>query len=157
MSQRENDRRARDVERFRGAFHSVVRSFGLLESGATPCGRPLPISVAHALMELLVRPRVRQGELAQALGLSKSAASRVVAQLEGRGWVERTTDETDGRVWRLALTVPGARVARQLNASSLERFALVLAGIPAHEREVVEGALRVLSGAIVSTLQVREQ
>lgn len=115
----------------------------------------MPVSIAHALMELLGRSGVRQGELGQDLGLSKSAVSRVVGQLETKGWVKRTVDEADGRAWRLELTAKGARVARDVNSASLERFALLLEGIPASERDAVEGALTVLATAIASALETR--
>ncbi|MBN2195342.1 MAG: winged helix-turn-helix transcriptional regulator [Polyangiaceae bacterium] len=155
MSQREAGEPGPVTESFRGAFHAVVWRFGLLESALTPCGRAMPVSVAHALMELLGRPGVRQGELGQELGLSKSAVSRVVGQLETKGWVKRTVDEADGRAWRLELTAKGTRVARDVNSASLELFALLVEGIPASERDAVEGALGVLGSAIASTIDAR--
>ena len=63
------------------SFHALIRRFGLLDSDRTPCGQPVAVSHAHALMELLRAPATKQGELARPLGLSKSAVSRMVDQL----------------------------------------------------------------------------
>lgn len=143
-----NPRLGFDVGELRGAFHAVLRSFGLLESARTPCGQPIHVSLAHGLMELLSHPGWRQVDLGQTLGLSKSATSRLVDQMVHRGWATRTTDERDGRAWRVSLTVKGQRVARQIDAASLERFAAVSDAIPTRQRSSVCQALTVLSQAM---------
>lgn len=139
------------VGELRGAFHAVLRSFGLLESPRTPCGQPLHLSLAHGLMELLFYPGCRQVDLGRALGLSKSATSRLVSQMVRRGWATRTADEQDGRAWRVSLTAKGQRVARQVNAASLGRFAAVNAVIPAAKRSSVCQALTVLAQAMAAS------
>ena len=140
-----------DVGELRGAFHAVLRSFGLLESAQTPCGQPIHVSLAHGLMELLSHPGCRQVDLGQALGLSKSATSRLVSQMVRKGWATRTADERDGRAWMVSLTAKGAGVARQINAASLERFAAVSDAIPARQRSSVCQALNVLSQAMAAS------
>jgi DNA-binding MarR family transcriptional regulator len=47
------------------------------------------------------------GALAERLGVTQQAASKAVADLERRGYVERTAGEADGRVRRAALTARG--------------------------------------------------
>jgi DNA-binding MarR family transcriptional regulator len=132
----------------RQAFHKVVRRFGLLDGDQTPCGQPLAVSHAHALMELLRTPGQRQLDLALGLGLSKSAVSRLVNQLEERGWLERQADEDDGRAWRLQLSPQGRQVARRIDEASLARFAGILDRIPQEARRQVVSALALLQAAI---------
>ena len=139
-----------DPPSLRNAFHAVVRSFGLLQPRPTPCGQPLSLTHAHALMELLHRPGCVQGRLGEALGLSKSAVSRMVAGLERRGWIVRWRDAEDGRVVRLKLTREGRRLAKRLDAASIDHFASLLERIPAAERPRVLAALEVLTRALVS-------
>ena len=148
MTQGTRANRPADAQELRTSFHLVIRRFGLLDSDRTPCGHPLPISQAHALMELLHSGSIRQGELAQTLGLSKSTVSRMVTQLESRGFVERKSDRFDGRVRFLILTVRGNKVAQSVDKSSLERFSTMLNGIPAEARGRVLDALEVLQRAI---------
>ena len=140
-----------DVGQLRGAFHTVLRSFGVLEFAQTPCGQPIHVSLAHGLMELLSHPGCRQVDLGQALGLSKSATSRLVSQMVRKGWATRTADERDGRAWQVSLTAKGASVARQINAASLERFAAVNDAIPVRQRSSVRQALTVLGQAMAAS------
>lgn len=54
-------------------------------------------------------PGMRQGLLAQAMGLHRSGALRLTDWLTGRGWVERRDDAEDARRWGLFLTPAGKR------------------------------------------------
>lgn len=54
-------------------------------------------------------PGMRQGLLAQAMGLHRSGALRLTDWLTGRGWVERRDDAEDARRWGLFLTAAGRR------------------------------------------------
>jgi len=128
-----------------------VRAFGLHRPDRTPCGKPLSVSEAHALMELDGRESVSQSELASALRLEKSTVSRLVSQLIARGWVERGRDDDDGRVRRLRLSDRGARVAAEVAGARREKFESLLARIPDTERTSVQRALRVLVDALDAT------
>jgi DNA-binding MarR family transcriptional regulator len=138
----------REVVRFRAAFHALIRRFGLLDTAQTPCGQPLSVTQAHALMELLHRGTLRQGELAAVLGLSKSAVSRLVRGLERHAWVTRTPDPEDGRARRLALSVKGRRLARRLDQASLERFGTMIARVAPEQRAQLHAVLEALHAAI---------
>ncbi len=54
-------------------------------------------------------PGMRQGLLAQAMGLHRSGALRLTDWLTARGWVERQDDAEDARSWGLFLTAAGKR------------------------------------------------
>ncbi len=137
-----------DTRALRAAFLGVVRQFGLLETDHTPCGQPLAVSHAHALTELLEAQPLRQGELGLRLGLTKSGASRMVAQLERKGWISRVSYGGDGRVWSLQLTDAGERLARRTLAASLARFDAILNAIDPERRRDVVAALELLRGAL---------
>ena len=78
-----------DVVALEDRVAAFVRAFGLHRPDLTPCGEPVAVSQAHALGEMASTGPLAQWELAAALGLSKSTVSRLVGQLEERGWVVR--------------------------------------------------------------------
>lgn len=123
---------------------AFIRAFGLLRPDATPCGRALSVSEAHALMELSRGQSLSQMALGQRLRLEKSTVSRLIDQLQNRGWVERGRDPADGRAIRLQLTEQGRHVSEQVAAARSAHFARLTARIPPGEREAVIHAFRVL-------------
>ncbi len=72
-------------------------------------------------------PGMRQGVLAEAMGLHRSGALRLTDWLTDRGWVERRDDNTDARRWGLHLTPQGRRML-----SSLERQ------VQAHDQALID-------------------
>ncbi len=127
---------------------SLVRAFGLHRPDETPCGQPVSVAEAHALMELSRGEPLLQKDLASRLRLEKSTVSRLVRMLEGRGWVGRTRSPRDGRAMELRLTEAGRRTATRLAEARREKFARVLEAIPEEERAPVLRALGVLEEAM---------
>ncbi len=130
---------------FQRAFIGLVRAFGLHQPERTPCGQPVPISEAHALLELDGEALLTQNELAQRLRLQKSTVSRLVSQLEHKHWLQRERDARDRRAVRLRLTDAGREIARATIAARTEKFERLVAAIPSDERAVVVETLRLLA------------
>jgi DNA-binding MarR family transcriptional regulator len=126
----------------------LVRAFGLHRPEETPCGKPVSVSEAHALMELARTDRLSQNDLAARLLLEKSTVSRLVGGLAARAWVARERDPVDGRAVRLALTERGARAAAEIGEARRRKFDCVLERIPEEERPAVLQALAVLTEAM---------
>lgn len=61
------------------------------------------------LMHLSEAPdrQLRMHELAHAIEMSLSGASRIVQRLESEGYIERKQCDTDGRSWHASLTHAG--------------------------------------------------
>ena len=74
---------------------------------------------------------LRMSALASFANSSLSRLSRAASRLEGRGWIQRTRDPSDGRSTRAALTAAGLEV---LNAAT-----------PAHAQLVMELVLNPLT------------
>jgi DNA-binding MarR family transcriptional regulator len=125
----------------RALVHAFIRRFGLLDGSRTPCGQDLPTSKAHALMELLAHPGLRQCDLGQRLGLTKSGVSRLVAGLVASGHVTREADPQDGRAFRVRLTQKGHRLATHVDQASRARFTSLLEALPPSERRNVCASL----------------
>jgi len=126
---------------------SFIRAFGLHRPDATPCGKAVPVSQAHALLELSKGVR-SQSELAALLRLERSTVSRLVQQVERRGWVDRDPAPEDGRARLLSLTESGRRVADDIAKARQAKFAALVEAIPPDERDAVLRALDVLIGAM---------
>jgi DNA-binding MarR family transcriptional regulator len=74
------------------------------------------VSVAEwvVLSQVAAWPEVRPAELADQLGLTRGAVSKVLDKLEGKKWIRRRTMPDDKRVQLLSLTRQGQRVLPQL-------------------------------------------
>lgn len=123
---------------------AFVRAFGLHRPDETPCGAPVPVSEAHALTVLTERGPLPQVELARHLQLTKSTVSRLVGQLERRGWVRRSVGEDDARCRLVELTAEGTKVTREISGMRHTRLATLLDRIPEKERPAVLAALDAL-------------
>jgi DNA-binding MarR family transcriptional regulator len=77
------------------------------------------------------------GALAERLGVSQQAASKAVADLERRGYVQRVADPADGRTRRAALT---ARGEAAIEAARRERAGLAGELAERHGADRVESA-----------------
>jgi DNA-binding MarR family transcriptional regulator len=136
-----------DVVAAQEALQRFVRNFGLHQPDRTPCGQPLPVSEAYALGEIGRTGSLRQVDLAKQLRLEKSTVSRLVANLVGRGWIDRRPADDDGRGVLLELTDAGRRALQALTDSRRVKFAELLARIPEDQRAGVIAALATLAEA----------
>ena len=127
---------------------SFVRAFGLHRPEQTPCGQPMSVAEAHALTELAREAPSSQNGLAARLGLEKSTVSRLVGQLEVKGWIKRRRSPTDARAQAVALTDTGRCTAAAVAAARAQKMERVLRAIPEEQRHVVIGALGTLVEAI---------
>lgn len=70
----------------------------------------LTMSQVSALSTILRHGPLRVGELARREQISKSSTTRLVAKLEGMGYLERTVDPEDGRGFVVDITANGHRL-----------------------------------------------
>lgn len=126
----------------------LIRALGLHRPDQTPCGQPISVAEAQAVLELSRQPGISQSGLATLLRLEKSTVSRVASMLELRGWIERSRDKNDARILRLRLTAAGLRAAQNLAASREAKFSKVFEAIPPDQRNSVLRSLALLSEAL---------
>jgi len=126
------------------------RCFGALSADATPCGKPLSMAHAHALMVLLGQPELSQQELGRELNIDKSNVARLCAKLVESGHARQRPSARDGRSRMVSLTADGKRLAREVDGASRARFEAVLAALPTGKRrELVESL-----GELVAVVEV---
>jgi DNA-binding MarR family transcriptional regulator len=129
---------------FQEQMVQLVRSLGLHRPDETPCGQPVSVAEAHALLEIAREPGLTQNGLAARLRLEKSTVSRLAGMLEERGWVRRVRDERDARFVRLHLTRRGINANANIAASRRAKFESIFGAIPAEGRAAVLESLSLL-------------
>jgi DNA-binding MarR family transcriptional regulator len=122
----------------------LVRSLGLHKPDQTPCGQPVSVGEAHALLEIAREPGITQNGLAARLKLEKSTVSRIVGQLATRGWVSRDRDTSDARFVLLRLTQRGISANANIAASRSAKFRRIFDAIPAERRAAIVESLGLL-------------
>jgi len=103
-----------------------------------------------ALMLISRNPGLRQGLLAQAMGLHRSGALRLTDWLTAQGWAERRDAPDDARAWGLYLTPAGRRRLAKLDAAVAEHDRQLLAALGEHGTALKAGLERL---AWVATAQ----
>lgn len=83
-----------------------------------------------------------QGELMQALGVTKGALSKIVARLQGAGLLVRETSPGDARSWLLTLSAAGRRLVPELAALADENDLAFFGHLDATERARLIDAMR---------------
>ena len=77
------------------------------------------------------------GDLAEQIGRSPSAASRIVHSLVARGLLARNEEVADRRQRTLAVTDTGLAILGQIDRARAEQFLAVVRPLPAAERALV--------------------
>lgn len=141
-------RRQSQPDELRRLMQGLFRRFGALATESTPCGKPLSMAHAHALMVLLSRGELSQQDLGEDLRIDKSNVARLCARMVEGGHVLQVQSQADGRSRRVSLTPRGERLAREVEEASRARFATLLSAVPAASREQVLSALETLVAAV---------
>jgi DNA-binding MarR family transcriptional regulator len=69
---------------------------------------------------------VRMSELAELAGTTPPTVTKLIKDLEGKGLIQRTPDEQDGRASIVGLTAEGRRVAEAICGARLEALQQIL-------------------------------
>jgi DNA-binding MarR family transcriptional regulator len=145
------------AEELRRATQQLFRRFGALAQDATPCGKPLPMAHAHALMLLLARGELAQQELCGELCIDKSNVARLCAKMVDAGHASQRPCPQDGRSRRVTLTARGRQLALEVDRASRARFDTLLTAIREDRRGKVVAALQELVAALDALPPVRNQ
>ncbi len=136
------------VEDLRRVTQRFFRRFGALASSNTPCGTPLSMAHAHALMVLLSQGEVSQQALGAELCIDKSNVARLCAKMVRANHVKQRPSDRDGRSRLVSLTSRGARLAQEVDGATRARFHALLGAIPERRHAAVARALQHLVDAL---------
>ena len=96
----------------------------------------------HALVSIYFGRGGTSAALARDLSYDKGATTRLIDQLEARGWVTRSREHDDRRLVALKLTAEGERVAHHVRALVIEHWNTWLGDWPADEIEATIATLQ---------------
>lgn len=88
----------------RDAVRQLIVAHGTLDAAKRPCGTPLPVPHAWALLELLAHGPLTVGSLAARLNIDRTNVSRLCARMVQRGEVVRAPHPHDRRARLIELT-----------------------------------------------------
>lgn len=140
-SERTIDRDARTLHR---ALTDLVRVYQFRDRDAICCYDVSP-GQSLALERLAVDGPMTMNDLAAALYLEKSSASRLTDGLQRRGYILRKPHAEDGRFLQLELTKRGRALFHKIERDLLAERREVLAGLSTKERQVVIEAVTKLA------------
>jgi DNA-binding MarR family transcriptional regulator len=105
------------------------------------------VSVAEwvLLRHLQERQSITPGELAEALGLTRGAVSKVLDKLVEKNWIARATKPEDNRVQLISMTRHGRRALPQLAEIADRNDEEFFDCLDAHERATLRRLLRKLA------------
>ncbi|HMQ09229.1 MAG TPA: MarR family transcriptional regulator [Candidatus Nanoperiomorbaceae bacterium] len=105
--------REQHIEAIFKNFHAIKRAYS---HGSRFSHRHFGVTMTQAsvLMLLMHEGRKTMGELALALGVSKSAVTQLLNSLIEQGFIERNQDEQDRRVAYVELSRDGVRHLRRV-------------------------------------------
>lgn len=126
----------------------VFREMGAHRPEQVLPGWSLSLSEIYALGILAERAPLSQQDLGAALGLEKSSVSRLVQQLEQRGWVLRERDARDSRLRLLRLTAEGAKVTEAMQRHMFSAHATLFDQLSPHEQAALIEGLSALRRAL---------
>lgn len=136
-----------------GELVGICRVFGMFERELVCCGTvTVPQCVA---LQAMLDGDHDVSRLAEHMGVSASAMTRLVDGLERHGWVRRVRGDDDRRRVHVELTAKGRREATRLREITEQSVAAVLSCIPKGKRaQVLEslGLIRVALGKARSTI-----
>jgi DNA-binding MarR family transcriptional regulator len=97
-----------------------------------------------ALSTIARKGPLRPGDLARIESVAAPSATRVVAELESRGLIERQQDPADGRSSIVSTTSAGVAAVASARAERAKRISVLLAGLDDSELATVAAALDAL-------------
>ena len=138
----------RDRHRVGEAWRELRRGASMARFRELLYGDELEMGQVDALDVLVERGACRMRELAAALRVDASTATRMVGRLVDQGLVERETDPDDARSVRVRMSRRGETAHAAMNERRRHLFEEVLAGFEADELHQFAGLLERLVDAV---------
>lgn len=132
------------AERIHDLLMELVRVVGMHQLDRAVPGHAVSLAQVFALHELDTGTPMSQRDLAERLRLEKSTVSRLVADLDRKGLVERERDPDNRRVYRLRITPAGQAVHAGMRDSQHPPLAHWVDELAAGERDALLTGLTAL-------------
>lgn len=126
------------------AFHELLRRFQFQDVHRA-CDYGISITECHALELLALEGTLSVNDIAAALRVNKSTASRAVQSLVGKGLARRSENADDARAWKVRATAAGRRTSQEILEGSIRCYGDALRDLSPSERRAAIEVLRRLS------------
>ena len=146
---RSNNQLIESVREIRLASRTLVRELGFLNKHLA--GTELSPPQVHALLELERFPTTQASDLQRLFRLNKSAVSRLLTDLQRRGFITRVASEIDARGRILRLTKQGRQQLAVIHKKADRQFTAALQTINEQEHPVLVKSLQAFAQALSST------
>lgn len=105
------------------------------------------VSVAEwvALRHVYDRERITPSELANLIGMTRGAISKVLTKLENKLWIARVIDGADSRVQWITLTPAGQQILPELAQLADDNDAYFFGGLSQVEQKTLRNLLKKLT------------
>lgn len=143
-----------EVQPLRHASRQVVRELGLLAPTFGPIG--ISHSACHFLMEVELHAPVALTDLAAALRIDKSTASRMASQLQTRDFIRIQTDNRDRRRILISLTAEGRDAISKLHLVANRQVEDALNLLPSEDRQAIALGMQKYAQALGRARVARE-
>jgi DNA-binding MarR family transcriptional regulator len=110
----------------------------------------LSYGMLSALASIVRLGPLRPGDLARAEVVTKPTMTRVLGDLESRGFIEREADPTDGRAFVVSATPAGVEAVTEARTERAGLVAALLADCSADDVAAIAGALDALDRVAVA-------
>lgn len=128
---------------------ALCRVFGMTEREQICCGT---VTVQQCVcLRTLLGGAMEARPLADQLGSSPSATTRLVDGLVKNGWAERRRDPDDRRKVHIGLTGAGDAEARRLRGMTAQVVQAMMAHVPAAKHAQVSESIRLVRSAVEAT------
>ncbi|MFZ7086907.1 MarR family transcriptional regulator [Curtobacterium sp. RRHDQ10] len=125
---------------------------GRINRRARNSSEELSYGLVSALASIVRLGPIRPGDLARAEVITKPTTTRVLGELESRGFVQRADDPTDGRAFVVRATPAGVRAVSSARAERAGLVTELLADLDDEDIAAIAGAL----GALERVARVEE-
>lgn len=127
-----------------GTAARLALAIGRINRRIRPVGAGLTLAQLSALSSIVRKGPLRPGDLARIEAIGAPSATRVVADLESRGLVQREADPADGRSSLVSSTSAGEEAVLRARAERAKRISVLLAGLDDEQLASVAAALDAL-------------
>ena len=107
--------------------------------------RQVAVAEWVALRHIYDRETITPGELADLIGMTRGAISKVLTKLERKEWIARTIDAADNRVQWITLTPAGQQILPELAQLADRNDAYFFGGLSQAEQATLRSLLKKLT------------
>ena len=136
------------IANLREFSRKLVRELGFMRPSLA--GTNLAPSAVHAVIEIGRAPGIQARDLAAALRLDKSNASRQLSKLESMGLIERNIASEDARSLKLFLTSAGQEMLAEIDAFATDQVSRALTRLTPGDQEALVRFLSLYSDALAA-------